>query len=329
MGDNVNSEGTALNRREALRFALLVGAVAGASLLLAGRGGTDEHIESRQAPVEAQAPMPNKTEKSVGEFSTEPVWNQDFSLMTDGSIDSRVWRYELDPEVPGYNNEAQAYTNSTRNVRVEGGTLVIEAHREQYTYPNDPGQRTFGITSGRIDTRDSLNFEFGKFEVTMKLPAGKGTWPAFWFLSANQPHTSKLNPSYEDWGQERFYMHDGELDAMEAYGNEPGIIEATLHTYDKSIEARTAVPDATDAFHTYGVEVTPTKVVWTVDGKPYQTFNKPSGNPDEWPFGNGNQLYAILNLAMGGSGGGKIDSSVNEWRMEIASARFYAYTKTE
>lgn len=281
------------------------------------------YLKSGNTPTpQSPALQPTKS-KQGGIFSTKPAWQQDFRTMQNGPVDSKVWRYELDPAVPGYNDEAQAYTSSPRNVRVENGLLVLEAHREPYRYPADPAKE-YGITSGRIDTKDSFNFEYGKFEVTMKLPKGTGTWPAFWFLSANQPNTSKLHPSDQDWENPKFYMHDGELDAMEAYGADPGIVEGTVYTYDKITEVRTGVPDSGDTFHTYGVEVMPDKVVWTLDGRPYGEFKKQSASTDQWPFGNGNRFYPILNLAMG-KNGGTIDPATNAWRLEISNACFYNY----
>ncbi|MDN5274446.1 MAG: hypothetical protein JWP06_347 [Candidatus Saccharibacteria bacterium] len=269
--------------------------------------------------------MPDTTgevQQPKGNFETKTSWEQDFSTLQDGPIDQTIWTYETDPVVPGYNQEEQGYTKNRENVRIEGGRLIIEAHREPYTYPDDPAHH-YEITSGWIDTRDSFTFEYGKIEARLKLPEGKGTWPAFWMLSANNPYTSNVKWNESD---ERFYMHDGELDILEAYGNSPGQIEATVHTHAKSQEKRIMLPDSEDGFHTYGVEVTPTGIVWTLDGTPYYEVRKPSENPDEWPFGNGNKFYAILNLAMGGSGGGKIDSAMDTWRMEVESIKFYDFT---
>lgn len=268
------------------------------------------------------ATIPNLISPSSG-FASKPSWEQDFTKLPNGPIDTKVWRYELDPAVPAYNNEAQAYTDHEKNVRIEGGMLVLEAHREEYQYPSDPSGKRFNFTSGRIDTRDTFSFEYGKFEATMKLPRGDGTWPAVWFLSATQPFTDKLHPTDADWAKPRFYMHDGELDAMEAYGKDPGVIEGTLHTFEKDQTIRTTIP-TDDAFHTYGVEVSPDKVVWTVDGKAFGTFTKPSGNTDEWPFGQSNRFYPILNLAMGGAGG-DTDSTTNTWSMEVRDIRFFDY----
>ena len=36
-----------------------------------------------------------------------------------------VWRYDLNPNVPGYNKESQVYTNSQNNVRIEPGVGLI------------------------------------------------------------------------------------------------------------------------------------------------------------------------------------------------------------
>lgn len=262
----------------------------------------------------------------TGEFATEQSWSQNFKILPNGPVDSKTWRPELDPEIPSYNDEAQGYTNSTKNVRVEDGLLVIEARREHYSYPDDPKNRSFEFTSGRIDTLNSFNFEYGKIKIRMKIPDSKGgAWPAVWLLSTNQSNTRKLDPAGEDWDEERFYMKDGELDIVESYSNKPGIIEATVHSYKKSTERQISVADASETFHDYGIEVSPAKIVWTIDDKPYFTFKKPSDNPDEWPFGNGNRLYIILNLAMGGSGGGAIDPLTNKWRMEVESLNYYPY----
>lgn len=271
------------------------------------------------APAPASAPTP-----SASKFSTSPTWNQNFISMAAGQPNTSIWRYDLNPEVPGWNGEAQGYTNSLNNVRIEAGKgLVIEARKENYSYPGDA--RVFGYTSGRIDTKNSFSFEYGKIEAVMKLPKGAGTWPAFWMLSANNPWTSKLNPTEADWAKPRFYAKDGELDIMEHYGNLPGLVEGTMHSYVASKGGNTQVNDYGDVYHTYGVELSPSGITWTVDGKAFRTETKTSDDTDVWPFGNGNKLYVILNLAMGGSGGGAINDAATPWRLEIQRVSYYPY----
>lgn len=258
----------------------------------------------------------------ISEFAAKPKWEQDFRTQTE--LDTNVWHHELDPVVPTYNKEAQAYTDNPKNVRVDCGSLIIEAHRENYT---DPAGREVEYTSGRIDTRDSLNFEYGKVEVTMILPEGAGAWPAFWFLSANNPHTSALDPTEADWAKDYFYLHDGEIDGMEAgHHGKTNQIGFHVHTFSKQdIGKYVHIPDASTTPHTYGVEVTPNQIVWTVDGERKFTFKKPSNNPKAWPFGKGNELYLILNLAMGGDYAGPIDPANDSWRLQVFDVKYYPY----
>lgn len=264
-----------------------------------------------------------------GEFSKTPTWSQEFADMDTTRIDTTIWRYELSPEVPGYNNESQAYTDWAENVRIEPGKgLVLEAHRRTYQYPNDLGGQTFEYTSGRIDTINSFSFEYGKIEASMKLPEGEGVWPAFWLIPANEVHTLGEDFTNEERDSERFYMRNGEIDIMEYYGNNPEVVEATVHTYAVSKGGEVLVKDAPDEYHTYGVELAPNSITWTLDGEPYHYFEKPADNPEQWPFGDNNHFAVTLNLAMGGPAG-PIEAEQDSWRFEIENVRFYAYTGSE
>jgi beta-glucanase (GH16 family) len=324
---------TSLNRWKLIAFALLsVALVAGAAVILAPGGShksksPTRHTAPKALPAKPATPLPKEIRKPIGDFAAEATWQEDFTHAPSGPFTSKAWYHDNDPATPGYNDESQAYTNNNpENIFIKDGHLVIAARRTQYQYPDDPSGKVYQYTSARIDTRNSLTFEYGKIEARIKAPTGKGTWPAWWFLSANQPNTAKLHPTGADWEGKRFYMHDGELDAMEVYGNFPGVLEGTLYTFNKTYEQSTQVPDASDAFHTYGVEVTPAKVTWTIDGRVYFTVQKPSDSTDDWPIGHGNRFYGILNLALGGSGGGTIDdAAAGGWRMEVESIKYYPY----
>jgi len=50
---------------------------------------------------------------------------------TDGAPNPSIWSYDLGTGTNGWgNNEEQNYTNNSKNVKVEGGNLVITAIRE-------------------------------------------------------------------------------------------------------------------------------------------------------------------------------------------------------
>lgn len=285
--------------------------------------------KSKSKPVTA----PTAQSKVVaGTFAVAPVWDQDFSKLPDGPVDSNYWVTDTNPDVPTFNEEAQAY--QAGNSVVQGGKLVITARKEQTTYPGD--SRSYAYSSGKIMTFNhntsaalpkGLTFEYGKIEARIKMPPGGGTWPAFWLLSSNQVNTARLNPTDADWGQERFYMHDGEIDIVEHYGTQ-NATDASFYTFDNTSESEVSVPDAEQNFHTYSVEITPSKVLWKVDGQTVKTAVKPANaTPNNWPVGGGNKWFVMLNLAMGGSGGGAIDDAKGPWRMEVQNVRYFAYAE--
>ena len=235
--------------------------------------------------------------------------------MPDGQPDGGIWNFST-PETTTHNDEEQVYTSRSNNVRIENGRLILEAHREAYA-----GRE---YTSASIDTKNRFKLRYGKLEARMKMPKGAGTWPAFWMLANDQIYTGRLNPSDEDWQQERFYMRDGEIDIVEHTGTYPSLVESTTHSFLASDERSTSLPSATDTFHTYGVLWTPDNITFTIDGKGYHTVSKTSASSEQWPFDQ--YMYVILNLAMGGEMGGTIDAASSLWRLEVERVTYYRYT---
>jgi beta-glucanase (GH16 family) len=194
----------------------------------------------------------------------------------------------------------------------------------------------FNYTSARIVTTPSLNFTYGKLDIVAKLPAGVGTWPAFWLLPSGDRYaiwtpTTELDPNN--------YLKDGEIDIMEATGSIPGQVTSSAQSYDyypghnERMGTDQINNDAT-TFHDYELQWTPTSLEFLVDGVVYHTVTKaPTDNSDVWPY---NQpYYLILNIAMGGTEGGTevqqyppngIDNSSGPWQMDIKSIDYYSYT---
>jgi len=283
------------------------------------------------AGITYETVRPKPDYERSNEFSKAPDWQQDFIGMGRSTLDTTLWHYENSANVPGYNNEQQGYTDWRENVRIEPGVgLVIEAHKREYRYPDDPNGRTFEYTSGRIDTRNSLSFEYGKLEAVMKMPQGEGTWPAFWLLSGNEVHTLGKNFAPEEEEKDKFYLRNGEIDILEFYGKNPHLITSTVHTYNRTFSKAIPVNDVTHSFHTYGVELTPDAIYLTFDNVPYHRVLRKTNNPNDWPFGNNNQLYPIINLAMGGKDKETIgtinDADEEHWRLEVANISFYDFT---
>lgn len=225
------------------------------------------------------------------QFTTE-IWSDEFEGET---LDTGNWNYEIGNGTNGWgNNEAQYYTDSEDNVKVQDGNLVITAKRES--------ESGFDFTSARITTQDKFEFTYGRVEVRAKLPAGSGTWPAIWMLGAN----------FDEVG----WPQSGEMDIMEFVGNNPTRISSALHLPGNSggnaiVGEVTGVEGLTTEFHIYEVEWTADKITFLMDGEPHLEFD----NDDSTPFQS--DFFLILNVAMGGTLGGTIGDDFQESSMEI------------
>ena len=124
----------------------------------------------------------------------------------------------------------------------------------------------------------------------MQIPRGQGMWPAFWLLGTN------IGDPNVGWPK------CGEIDVMENVGFEPNTVHGTIHGpgYSGSggIGAAYNGPVFADGFHTYAVDWSPNKIVWSVDGHAYQTRTPADLGGKSWAFNHG--FFIILNLAVGG-----------------------------
>ena len=219
------------------------------------------------------------------------VWSDEF----DGSaLDESNWTPQIGGNGWG-NQEAQYYTNRPENLRVEDGCLVIEARKEQYE-ANE-------YTSARIYSKGKREFTYGKLEARISLPSGGGLWPAFWTL-----------------GNRGGWPNCGEIDIMEYVGNVPNRILGTLHTIkdksgSRSSRAYTGLTNIENNFHVDGCEWTCEEkngkdvIRFYVDDVVYSEQVEEVRDDDEyWPFNRPN--YFIINMAVGGTLGGRIDDGI-------------------
>lgn len=243
------------------------------------------------------------TSKSVTIYvSPQLIFSEEFDYT--GAPDSSKWTYDIGRGSGGWgNNESQYYTSRSDNVVVENGVLKITAKKESY------GGAAY--TSTRMKTQGKFDFTYGKVEVRAKLPEGGGTWPAIWLLGSNITTVG--------------WPACGEIDIMEHVGNNPGRIISAIHTPsshgDTQNKAQKAVPNATKEFHVYGLEWTPEKLKFTIDGIGYYTYNPVNKDASTWPFDS--DQFIILNIAVGGTLGGNIDPDFTADTMEVDYVRVY------
>jgi beta-glucanase (GH16 family) len=274
---------------------------------------SQKQVMGQKTPPKKQSTKPKITSKpaptSAQVISPTTLWSENFSTYSSSVPNAAYWNI-ANASQPIYNDEQQKYDPSPSNVRVEGGNLVLEARNGAN-----------GITSGMINTKGKVKISQGsRLEARIKLPKGRGVWPAFWLLSDNQPFTTALNPTDADWNSDRFYMHDGEIDIMESYGTYPGVVESTVHTFAQSYERQLSLQD--EGFHTYWMEWSSDKLVFGVDGIVVSTYASDS-SPLKWPYTSSNQMYVILNVAMGGSGGGQIiPAATDDLKMLVSNITY-------
>jgi hypothetical protein len=232
------------------------------------------------------------------------VWNDEFNDDKNRLPHEDAWFYETGDHGWG-NNELQHYIAAVSGTDscaiVSGGALKIIAKKK--------GDQVISI---RMNTKKS--WKYGYFEARLKLPRGKGTWPAFWMLPQN----------FKSWPL------DGEIDIMEEVGYRPNWVSSAIHcnAYNHSIGTQKTgeqfIETATSDFHRYAVEWTEDYIRGFVDGKMHFEFpNDKKGNKDTWPFDV--PFYLKLNLAWGGNWGGAqgVDESILPAIYEIDYVRVY------
>jgi len=146
----------------------------------------------------------------------------------------------------------------------------------------------------------------------MKMPLGRGLWPAFWML-----------PTNNQWPT------TGEIDIMEYRGDWPKQTNGTLHygqpwpnnLYDGSFYIHNQ--NLSDDFHLYAVQWDENQIQWFFDDVLIKTETKTpnslspaSNSTNSWPWDS--DFYIILNLAVGGGYTGS--PTVNE--VELTKATF-------
>jgi beta-glucanase (GH16 family) len=223
----------------------------------------------------------SEDEKQQVVTKTQLVMQEEFD--TNGAPNPALWSFDIGTGNNGWgNNELQYYTDRPENIVIEDGMLKITARRELFLGSS--------YTSARILTKGKFEQKYGRIEARIKLPWGKGLWPAFWMLGANIDQVS--------WPQ------CGEIDIMEYLGNQPTKVFGTVHGPgysggDSFGKTYTLPNDRFDNdFHIFGIEWGENYINYYVDDVLYNQIT-PADVDGEWVF---NQpFYIILNMAVGGN----------------------------
>lgn len=207
----------------------------------------------------------------------KPGWVLTFHDEFNGSsLDTSKWIDSYPHGARTHNNGEQEYYSPT-GYSVSGGQLHLTATRQP--------QGGMPYSSGMIASYSHFSQLYGWFEIRTKVPAGKGMWPAFWLLPAN-----------DTWPPE--------IDVLEILGNEPDKVYMTNHWGSWNDHHQHGVgwtgPDFSQGFHTFAIDWEPGLIVWYVDG--IERARSTQGVPDI-------PMYVIANLAVGGDWPGDPDAT--------------------
>ncbi len=243
------------------------------------------------------------------------VWSDEFDST---ALDQTKWSFETGNGSGGWgNNEWEYYTGRSQNCSVQNGYLTITAQKESYN--------GFNYTSARIKTQSKFSFLYGKVEARIKLPYGKGIWPAFWLLGDNI--------STVGWPA------CGENDIMEMIGGSgtggtgtalsDATVYGTLHWSQNGSHAQAgghyslSSGKFADGFHTFGAIWTPSLIQFYVDGTVYYQVDITPAALSAFK----NKFFIILNLAVGGNWPGYPDNTtVFPQTMQVDYVRVYQDT---
>ncbi|MDV4181738.1 glycoside hydrolase family 16 protein [Rhizobium brockwellii] len=166
------------------------------------------------------------------------------------------------------------------------GILKIEARK------GADGTWRSGLLSSVNPKGEGFSQQFGYFEARMKLPPGKGVWPAFWLIGLDRT------------------KYTAEIDVLEYYGRAPYEFSMGFHIWRQSQGGENTtggnwktVPEGSlnNEYHTYGVDIQADKTSFYLDRQFIWSFDTPK--EFHMPF------YPLVNLALGS--GWPIDETPN------------------
>ena len=225
------------------------------------------------------------------------VWNDEFNQPADSAPNPAKWSYDLGATGWG-NRELQRYTDRRENSRIvvdpaaeDGRALAITALR----------QAAGEFTSARLKTQGKFSVTYGRIEARLKLPHGRGIWPAFWMLGENITRVA--------------WPACGEIDIMEVVGHEPARVHATLHgpgySGEKGLSSSTFLPTGEapgERYHVFAVDWFPDRIEWSIDGSIHARRTRAElATGARWVFDE--PMFLLLNLAVGGNWPGPPDAT--------------------
>jgi beta-glucanase (GH16 family) len=201
---------------------------------------------------------------------------------TGGALDTSKWSTRAPWNVQWFEDSNQLQAFVPEAVTLGLGVARLTAARSRGNTAGQP------YSSGSLTTKRT--FTRGYFEARVKVPAGKGFWPAFWLTSS-----TRWPPEWDIFeivrGVDHGYAHPA-----------PGG-KATFMGGPAGNDGTYVVENQYDHHHVYGFKWTSSELIWYVDGVLTQRYavNAASGVNDAF--------WLNLSLQVGGDWPGAPDAS--------------------
>ena len=253
-------------------------------------------------------------EPTVTKYGMSLVWEDEFDY--DGALNANKWHHQVIPIMGSSwaNGEVQHYTNREENSYVSDGTLKIVAKKEQYNFSGN----TKSYTSARLNTKYA--FQYGRVDISAKLPAEQGTWPAFWTLGANIDERGNYHGNtYGSVG----WPKCGEIDIMEQNGWDKDNLIGHLHwgniqtSQYQNVGGTKRVQNTATEFNLYSLVWTKDEIRILFNNEVFFIRVIDNSMPYRFPH------YILFNIAMGGNLGGTIPPNFTTATMEVDYIRIY------
>jgi beta-glucanase (GH16 family) len=240
------------------------------------------------APEPAPVPAPGTPQPFLSSPGSQP-WNVVFDDEFDGALLNATawhtcfWWSTLTCTIES-NSELELYNPA--DVYVTSGNLRMQAQRRDMIGWNG---KTYHYTSGmamtggrKYEKPPGFTFAYGFAEARVRVPKGKGLWPAFWLLPVS-------------------YGWPPEIDILEARGSNTNRANFNVHFAGVDTGSSYDGPDFSAGYHTFAVDWQPTVLTFYVDGVERWRYTGP-GIPNQL-------MYPVVNLAVGGIYDGSPDAS--------------------
>jgi beta-glucanase (GH16 family) len=142
------------------------------------------------------------------------AWSEEFDGDAGSTPDPGTWRMETGNGGWG-DEELQYYTDSGENAFLDGGGNLAIVVRQPEPAVREDRYGGCGFTSARVISKGRMALRYGLVEARIRIPEGRGIWPAFWMLGQDI--------------DEKGWPQCGEVDIMEILGQDPAVLHATVH----------------------------------------------------------------------------------------------------